>query len=44
MRTREIIRLDVVQVKRSKTGGHFELGVEMLYPARDFWGVKFPDE
>lgn len=27
-----------------KADGHFELGVEMLYPGRNFWGVEFPDE
>jgi hypothetical protein len=34
----------VVQITPAKTEGHFELGVEMLYPAQNFWGVKFPDE
>ena len=34
----------VVQVSKQKADGLFELGVEMLYPARNFWGVKFPDE
>jgi hypothetical protein len=34
----------VVQVSAPKADGHFELGVEMLYPGRNFWGVKFPDE
>ncbi|MGB0034761.1 MAG: PilZ domain-containing protein [Candidatus Acidiferrales bacterium] len=24
--------------------GQFELGVEILYPSRDFWGVQYPDE
>jgi hypothetical protein len=34
----------VVQVSPEKPDGHFELGVEMLFPGRNFWGVKFPDE
>jgi PilZ domain-containing protein len=34
----------VVQVKPSKTDGHFELGVEMLHPGRNFWGIQLPDE
>lgn len=32
----------VVQVSARKDG-HFELGVEMLYPGRNFWGVDLPD-
>jgi hypothetical protein len=34
----------VVQVKPLKNDGLYELGLEMLYPARNFWGIKFPDE
>jgi hypothetical protein len=34
----------VIQVRPAKTDGHYELGLEMLYPGRNFWGVKFPDE
>jgi hypothetical protein len=34
----------VVQVSAPKPDGHFELGLEMLYPGRNFWGVEFPDE
>lgn len=33
----------VVQVSARKADGHFEMGVEMLYPARNFWGVELPD-
>jgi hypothetical protein len=33
----------VVQVSAPKADGHFELGVEMLYPGRNFWGVELPD-
>jgi hypothetical protein len=34
----------VVQVSARKADGHFELGLEMLYPGHNFWGVRFPDE
>jgi hypothetical protein len=36
-------------VKRDSAGNKepqkfFELGVEILYPAQNFWGVRFPDD
>lgn len=34
----------VVRVNPSQTDGLFELGVEILYPGRNFWGVQYPDE
>lgn len=34
----------VISVREKKEHGPFELGVEILYPARNFWGVSFPDE
>jgi PilZ domain len=34
----------VVQVNPAKPDGHFDLGVEMLYPGRNFWGIDFADE
>jgi hypothetical protein len=33
----------VVRVQGASDGG-FELGIEILYPARNFWHVRFPDE
>jgi len=33
----------VIQVTAAKAGDHFDLGVEMLYPGRNFWGVDFAD-
>jgi hypothetical protein len=33
----------VVRVKDA-SNGLFELGIEILYPARNFWGLQFPDE
>jgi hypothetical protein len=29
---------------RDASDGIFELGIEILYPAQNFWGVHFPDE
>jgi hypothetical protein len=34
----------VVRVSPPKHDGLFELGVEILHPARNFWGIPFPDE
>lgn len=34
----------VVRVTDAKEQGFFHLGLEILYPARNFWGVRFPDE
>ncbi len=34
----------VVQVTAAKSGDRFDLGVEMLYPGCNFWGVDFADE
>jgi PilZ domain len=34
----------VVRVSEPKHDGMFELGVEILYPSRNFWGLRFPDE
>ncbi len=34
----------VISVRDRKEHGPFELGVEILHPARNFWGVSFPDE
>ncbi len=29
---------------RGQQEGFFNLGVEILYPNRNFWGIQFPDE
>lgn len=34
----------VIRVSEPKEDGNYELGVEILYPARNFWGIQFPDE
>jgi hypothetical protein len=34
----------VIRISQPKSDGIFELGVEILYPLRNFWGIQFPDE
>lgn len=34
----------VVRVSAPKSDGLFELGVEILYPSQNFWGIPFPDD
>ncbi|MFZ3216737.1 MAG: hypothetical protein WA192_11825 [Candidatus Acidiferrales bacterium] len=34
----------VIRISRTPDPGVFELGLEMLYPARKFWGIQFPDD
>lgn len=40
----ELRAFRVICARGRKENGLFELGVEILYPARNFWGVQFPDE
>ncbi|HKV05565.1 MAG TPA: hypothetical protein VJO53_10715 [Candidatus Acidoferrales bacterium] len=40
----EMREFRVISVRSQKHCAPFELGVEILYPARNFWGVQFPDE
>ena len=42
--SQEIREFRVISVKDKKEHGPFELGVEILYPARNFWGVQFPED
>jgi len=42
--SRESREFRVVRVSDPKPDGLFELGVEILYPARNFWGIAFPDD
>jgi hypothetical protein len=42
--SQEMREFRVVRVKAARSEGLFELGVEILYPARNFWGVHFADE
>jgi len=34
----------IVRVGSADVDGLFDVGVEILYPARRFWGIQFPDE
>jgi PilZ domain len=40
----EIREFRVISAKDAGEEGVFELGVEILHPTRNFWGVQFPDE
>jgi hypothetical protein len=40
----EVRAFRVICARDPKEHGLFELGVEILYPAQNFWGVSFPDE
>ena len=42
--SQEVREFRVISVRDEKVQGPFELGVEILYPARNFWGIRFPDE
>src|SRR5580693_519949 len=34
----------VIRVTPTQETGVFELGLEILYPTHNFWGIQFPDE
>ena len=40
--SREVREFRVISARDQKEDGLFELGVEIFYPARNFWGVQFP--
>ena len=40
----EMREFRVIDLRGQKDHGCFELGVEMYHPARNFWGIQFPDE
>ena len=42
--SRESREFRVVRVGPPASDGLFELGVEILYPAHNFWGIPFPDD
>jgi hypothetical protein len=42
--SQEMQEFRVIRVSHSKNDGCFELGVEILYPTCNFWGIQFPDE
>jgi c-di-GMP-binding flagellar brake protein YcgR len=43
-RSQESREFRIIRVSERKSDGMVELGVEILYPARNFWDVRFPDE
>jgi len=42
--SQEVREFRVISLRSKKDHDTFELGVEILHPARNFWGVSFPDE
>jgi hypothetical protein len=42
--SQEMRECRVVRISLLKPDGLFELGVEILHPALNFWGIPFPDE
>lgn len=42
--SRESREFRVIRASGQRRDGTFELGVEILHPARNFWNVRFPDE
>jgi hypothetical protein len=40
----ELRAFRVISARDPKEKGLFELGVEIFYPASNFWGIRFPDE
>jgi hypothetical protein len=42
--SQEVREFRVISIKDQKENGPFELGVEIFSPARNFWGVQFPDD
>jgi len=42
--SQETQQFRVIRVSDPKEDGFYELGLEILYPARNFWGIQFPDE
>jgi len=42
--SQEVREFRVISLRAQREHGPFDLGVEIYYPARNFWGVQFPDE
>lgn len=42
--SKEVREFRVISLRGQHEHGAFDLGVEIYYPARNFWGVQFPDE
>jgi hypothetical protein len=43
-RSRESREFRVIRAGEPTGDGMFELGIEILYPTRNFWDVQFPDD
>ena len=42
--SQEVREFRVISLRAEREHGPFDLGVEIYYPAHNFWGVQFPDE
>lgn len=42
--SQEVREFRVISAKSPKVRGSFELGIEILHPARNFWGVQLPED
>ena len=42
--SKEVREFRVISLRGQREHGPFDLGVEIYYPAHNFWGVQFPDE
>ncbi|MGA2509222.1 MAG: hypothetical protein ABSG27_03260 [Candidatus Acidiferrales bacterium] len=42
--SQEVREFRVISLRSPKEHAPFDLGVEIFYPTRNFWGVQFPDE
>lgn len=40
----EVREFRVISVRSPREKNIFELGIEIYHPAKNFWGVQFPDE
>ncbi|HXU21558.1 MAG TPA: hypothetical protein VN788_13325, partial [Verrucomicrobiae bacterium] len=43
-RSQEVREFRVISAKGPKVPGSFELGIEILHPAQNFWGVQLPED
>jgi hypothetical protein len=42
--SQELREFRVICARDLRRDGLFELGVEIFYPARNFWGIQFPED
>ena len=42
--TQEVEKFRVIWVSERPKEGHFDVGVEILAPRDDFWGIRFPQK